>query len=141
MTSWYPLQLVVSQARRFIGLPLLYESGISLDIKPSAFDLSPPCMVLTVDGVVTLRSKKTVLYDLEIGNGPHVVLLGLFVRVGHRPVLPKPPLARVVSSSCVTTSKTTPASDTIIICATRSPAVIVWLVSPWFINIAMHSPR
>ena len=118
MTSWYPLQLGVSQAGRFICLPLLYDSGISLDLKPSAFDLRPPWMVLTVDGVVTFQSKQTVF-------SPDVVLLGLFVRVAHRPVLPKPPPARVVSSSCVTTSKTALVNDVIIICATRSPTVMV----------------
>lgn len=118
MTSWCPLQLGVSQAGRFIGLPLFYDSCTFLDFKPSAFDLRPPWMVRTVDGVVTFQSKQTVL-SLD------VVLLGLFVRVGHRPVLPKPPPARVVSSSCVTTSKTALVNDVIIICATRSPAVIV----------------
>ena len=118
MTSWYPLQLGVSQAGRFIGLPLFYDSCVSLDLKSSAFNLSPPWMVLTVDGVVTFQSKQTVF-------GPNVILLGLFVRVGHLPVLPKPPPARVVSSSCVTTSKAAIVNDVIIICPTRSPAVIV----------------
>lgn len=118
MTSWVPLQLGVSQAGRFIVFPLFYDSSTSLDFNPRAFDFSPPRVVRTVDGVVTLQSKQPVF-------GPYVIFLGLLVRVSHRPVLPKPPPARVVSSSSVTTSNTTLVSDVIIICATRSPFDIV----------------